>query len=234
MTNNDVKTTYRPRVELYNPKYTSPNGYNPFVPTISRDRRTPGGLLDNYIYFYHLPSDNNNDIGQFAILPTYPESFTDRIESQFVGESILARTAPIFAYSYSGPRTVTIDLKLHRDMMQQLNLGVSNMNVELGDDYVTTLINKLQAVALPKYDYGNKMVNPPMVAVKFGNEIFIKGVVNGGITTTSSLPILPNGKYANVSVSFTISEVDPYDAESVVNYGQLRGLNSSLERNLYK
>ena len=78
---NDVKTTYRPRVELYNPKYTSPSGYNPFVPTISRDRRTPGGLLDNYIYFYHLPSDNNTDIWQFAILPTYPESFTDRIES---------------------------------------------------------------------------------------------------------------------------------------------------------
>jgi hypothetical protein len=69
-------------------------------------------------------------------------------------------------------------------MMQQLNYGVSNLSVELGDDYVDTLISKLQAVALPKYDYGNKMVNPPLVAVRFGNEFFIKGVVQGGITVT--------------------------------------------------
>jgi hypothetical protein len=37
---------------------------------------------------------------------------------------------------------------------------------------------------LPKYDYGNKMINPPMVAVRFGNEFFIKGVVQGGVTVT--------------------------------------------------
>ena len=226
---------YRPRVELYNPKYTSPSGENPLVPNLSRYPRTPGNLLDNYIYFYHLPEgDNPNDIGQYAILPTYPESFTDRLNSTFASEQILARSAPIFAYSYSGPRDVTISLKLHRDLMQQINLGVSNMNVELGDDYVTTLINKLQAVALPKYDYGNKMINPPMVAVKFGEEIFIKGVVSGGITTTSQLPLLANGKYAQVEVGFTVSEVDPYDAETVVNYGQLRGISRTLERNLYK
>lgn len=225
---------YKPRVELYNPKYTSPMGENPYVPQMSRHPRTPGNLIDNYIYFYHLPTDNDEGMGQFAILPSYPDSFQDRIESSFASENILARSAPIFAYSNSGPRSIAIDLKLHRDMMQQLNLGVSNLKVELGDDYVTTLINKLQAVALPKYDYGNKMINPPMVAIKFGEEIFIKGVVNGGITTTSQLPLLSNGKYAQVSVSFTVSEVDPYDAESIVNYGQLRGINRTLERNLYK
>lgn len=226
---------YRPRVELYNPKYTTPEGTNILVPELSRYRRTPGDLIDNYIYFYHLPSDtDSNSVGRFAILPSYPDQFQDRLESTFASESILARSAPIFAYSNSGPRQVGIDLKLHRDLMQQLNLGVSNLNVELGDDYVTTLINMLQAVALPKYDYGSKMINPPMVAIRFGNEIFIKGIVTGGITTTSSLPLLSNGKYAQVSVNFNVSEVDPYDAESVVNYGQLRGVNTTLERNLYK
>ena len=64
-------------------------------------------------------------------------------------------------------------------MMHELNYGVSNLQVQIGDDYVDTLINKLQAAALPNYDYGNKMVNPPMVAIRFGNEIFIKGVVTG-------------------------------------------------------
>lgn len=225
---------YKPRVELYNTKFTSPNGYNPLVPYSSRMPRSPGGLVDNYIYLYHLPGQKNTDMGQYVILPTYPESYTENLQSSFSSESLLARSAPIFAYSYSGPRSITITLSLHRDMMQQLNLGVSNMDVELGDDYVTTLINKLQVVCLPKYDYGNKMVNPPMVAVRFGNEFFIKGVVNGGITTTGKLPLLPNGRYAQVEISFTVSEVDPYDAESVVNYGQMRGLSTSLERNLYK
>lgn len=231
---NSTNKTYKPRVELYNPKYTSASGYNPYVKESSRVRRTPGGLADNYIYLYHLPNEDESKMGQFVIIPTYPEQYTDSLQSTFASESILARSAPIFAYSNSGPRTVGINLSLHRDMMQQINLGVSNLNVELGDDYVSTLINKLQAVALPKYDYGNKLVNPPMIAVRFGNEFFVKGVVSGSIQVTGKLPLLPNGKYANVDIAFTVTEVDPYDAETVVNQGLLRGLSTSLERNLYK
>ena len=35
-------------------------------------------------------------------------------------------------------------------------------------------------------------------------------------------------------VSFTVNEVDPYDAETVAMVGSFRGLNASLERNLWK
>ena len=192
------------------------------------------GLVENYVYLYHVPGSNNGDIGKFVIIPTYPEQYTDTLQSSFSTESILARSAPIFSYKNSGPRTVNINLSLHRDMMQQLNLGVSNLAVEVGDDYVDTIIRNLQAVCLPKYDYGSKMVNPPMVAVRFGNEFFIKGVVSGSITITGRLPMLANGKYSQMSVSFNVTEVDPYDAETVINQGQLRGLSHTLERNLYR
>ena len=196
---------------------------------------TPGTLIDNYIYLYHVPGDNRDDgVGAFVIIPTYPESYTESLTSTFAQQNILARSAPIFSYSHSGPRTISINLSLHRDMMQQLNYGVSNLEVQLGDDYVDTLINKLQAIAMPKYDYGNKMVNPPMVAVRFGNEFFIKGVVQNGVTITSKLPLLQNGKYVQVGIAFNIVEVDPYDAETVINQGQLRGLSTTLEKNLYK
>lgn len=191
-------------------------------------------LIENYVYLYHLPTDNDTGTGQFVIIPSYPENYTDNLSSTFSSTSILARSAPIFAYSYSGPRTITINLSLHRDMMTQLNYGKSNLNLEIGDDYVDTLINKLQSMALPKYDYGSKMVNPPMVAVRFGNEFFIKGVVTSGISVTGQLPLLQNGKYAQITIQFTISEVDPYDAETVVNQGSIRGLSRTLERNLYK
>lgn len=198
-------------------------------------KMTAGNLIDNYIYLYHVPGDGRDDgLGSFVIIPTYPEQFSDFLQSQFAQQNILARSAPIFSYSYSGPRTITINLSLHRDMMHELNYGVSNLQVQIGDDYVDTLINKLQAAALPNYDYGNKMVNPPMVAIRFGNEIFIKGVVTGGVTVTSQLPLLQNGKYSQVGIQFTVAEVDPYDAETVINQGQLRGLSRSLERNLYK
>jgi hypothetical protein len=62
------------------------------------------------------------------------------LQSTFATESILARSAPIFAYSNSGPRSIGINLSLHRDMMQMMNYKRSNLNVEIGDDYVDTII----------------------------------------------------------------------------------------------
>lgn len=186
-------------------------------------------LIDNYIYLYN--------VDKFILLPTYPESISDSLPASFSQTTPLSRSAPIFAYSNSGPRSVSVSLSLHRDMMSQINYGVSNINlneIELGDDYVDTLVKHLQAIALPKYASATKMVNPPMIALRFGNEIYIKGVVNGGINVTYSGPLLPNNKYALVDISFTVYEVDPYDAESVWNQGSFRGINRTLERRLYK
>jgi hypothetical protein len=114
-------------------------------------------------------------------------------------------------------------------MLDDVNLNVSNLKIEnLNDDYVDTLIKKLQSIALPKYLSGSKTVTPPMVAIRFGDEIFIKGVVNGGITVTYNKPIIiVNGnesKYAQVTIGFSVSEVDPYDALSVGLLGGFRGL----------
>ena len=186
-------------------------------------------LITNYLYMYHTDT--------FVVLPTYPESIQDSLSSTFQSTPILARSAPIFSYSYSGPRSMQITLSLHRDLMTQINYGVSNINfneVDIGDDYVDVIIKQLQAIALPAYATANKIVNPPMVAIRFGNEIYIKGVVNGGITVTYGMPLLANDKYAKVDISFTVTEVDPYDAQSVMVQGSFRGLNKTLERRLFK
>lgn len=186
-------------------------------------------LIDNYIYLFH--------VDKFILLPTYPESIQDSLAATFSQSSPLSRSAPIFSYSHSGPRTIQVTLSLHRDMMTQLNYGVSNINlneVDIGDDYVDVMIKQLQAIALPKYSSHTKMVNPPLVALRFGNEIYIKGVVQGGINITYSGPIGSDNKYKQVEVGFSISEVDPYDASSVMQLGSFRGLNRSLERRIYK
>ena len=194
-------------------------------------------LLDCYIYLYHT--------NEYFILPQYPESISDATQSTFASENVLARTAPVFAYSNSGPRTVQVSLNLHRDLLNDLNKGNSSIKLtDLSytersgskvpivmdtDDYVDILIKKLQAIILPRYNASNSEVEPPRVAVRFGDEIFIKGVINGGLTLNYKLPLIEvNGvkKYAQCDLSFTVSETDPFDADSVGKLGSFRGLTS--------
>lgn len=188
------------------------------------------GLPDSYIYLYHTD--------EYFILPQYPESITDTIESNFSSQNALSRTAPVFSYTNSGPRTLQVTFKLHRDMMNSINKDRSNVKFNQGDDiiyainddYIDVLIKKLQSIALPRYNAADKLVNPPRVAVRFGEDIFIKGVVaSGGISVSYDLPLLSNNKYAQVTLSFTISETQPYDADSVGRLGSLRGLTSSFQ-----
>ena len=182
-------------------------------------------MIENYIYMYHVQ--------QFIVIPTYPESLTDTLSVEFASSTPMSRSAPIYSYSKSGPRQITIKLDLHRDLMTQVNKDVSNIPVSPGDDYVDTLIKQIQAIALPVYGATEKMVDPPIIACRFGNDIFIRGVVEGSVGVDYDLPIISGNKYAHVGVSFTIVEVDPYSAPQVMTSGSFRGFDASLERNVW-
>ena len=121
---------------------------------------------------------------------------------------------------------------MHRDMMDDVNTGVSNIELQDGEDYMDSLIRALQAIAVPKYNLSNKAVEPPVVALRLGNEVFIKGIVNGSIGITYSLPILRNNRYAQVSLAINITEIDPYDAQSVFKNGSFRGVVKTLKKGM--
>ena len=181
-------------------------------------------FVTNYIYLYHTD--------KFIIIPEYPESITDNMTLTFNQTQALSRSAPVFTYAYSGPRTVTFNLELHRDMVNDLNITAGNTNLKSNvvsqtDDYVDTLIKELQSIALPRYNVNNRAVIPPRVAVRFGNELFISGVVTSNISCVYNKPILSNGKYAKISIGFTVSEYDPYDATLVSQLGSFRGITSA-------
>lgn len=185
-------------------------------------------MIDNYIYLYHTST--------LIAIPTFPESIADSMSTTFATTTPLSRSAPIYSFTNSGPRTFQISLILHRDLMNEVNGSSSNLkitNLE-EDDYIDYMIRNLQAMALPRYSSSEKMVNPPIVAVRFGEDIFCKGVIQGGVTVTYAAPVLRNGKYAQVNVDFTIHEIDPYDADSVSKLGSFRGINTDLERRIYK
>lgn len=182
---------------------------------------------ENYIYISHL--ENGEKKGLFFIIPVNPESIADSLNSTFQETSALARSAPVYTYSSSGPRTVQFSFTFHRDMMDEVNNNVSNYELGDGEDYVEGLIHALQSIAVPQYNLQNKLVEPPLVAVRISNDIFIKGIVNNGVTANYEKPLLfPDGRYAKVHVQFTVSEVDPYDATTVFQQGSFRGMTRTL------
>lgn len=188
-------------------------------------------LPDCYLYISHL-----NENFQYWQLPGYPDKVSDEMGSKFSETTALGRSAPVYTFSSSGPRTVQISLKFHRDMFEELNSfrrdRFKDTRFEDGDDLADNFIHALQAIAVPKYNLANKAIEPPLVAVRLGREVFIKGVVTSNISVTYGKPILVNEKYAEVEVSFTISEVDPYDASTVFTNGSFRGLTATLRQKM--
>lgn len=183
-------------------------------------------IINNYIYFYHLD--------KFCILPVYPEQIADKQPTKFQQTNALSRSAPVFTFSDSGPRQVNFSFDLHRDLMNAINTDCKVQFLESDvvdfskDDYVDTLIKYVQAAAIPNYQVynggKNKSVDPPMVALRLATDIFVKGVVTSGMSVVYKKPILDNGKYALVTLDFTISEVEPYDAKTVVEKGSFRDI----------
>jgi len=206
--------------DIDNPSYALSDG--PYADTSYN-------LPDNYIYISHLDEDY-----QYWRLPSYPDEISDTMQSRFTEQNALGRTAPVYTFSNAGPRTVQIGLSLHRDLMDDVNWGWSNSKLGYGEDYIDNLLRALQAIALPKYNLTNRVIEPPMVAVRLGNELFIKGVVTSGIGISYEKPILENNKYARVRLSLTIAEIDPYDSQTVFKNGHYRGEVQTLKEGALK
>lgn len=185
-------------------------------------------MIDNYIYLFHTQT--------MIVVPAFADSVTDNLSCTYVQSTPLSRSAPIYSYQSSGPRTLRFEFNLHRDMMKEINYGISNvsdLDMPDNDDYVNFMIKAIQAAALPSYEAATKAVNPPVVAVRLGGDIFIKGVVTGGVSVTYGYPILEGGHYANVRIGLDVAEIDPYQASDVIKEGSYRGLPKTLERFTY-
>lgn len=181
-------------------------------------------LPDCYLYISHLDEDY-----KYWQLPGYPDNVSDSMSSNFQNTSALGRSAPVFTFSNSGPRTISLSLEFHRDMFEEMP---SNVKPRDGEDKAESFIHAIQAIAVPKYNLSNKAIEPPLVAVRLGKEIFIKGIVSGNVGVEYAKPILVNEKYAVIKISFTITEVDPYDSTTVFKNGSFRGMTQTLRKGM--
>lgn len=184
-------------------------------------------LPDCYIYISHLDLPEEQKYWQ---LPAYPETVSDQMGSTFSETTALGRSAPVYTFSSAGPRTVNFTLRFHRDMFEDM---VTNVVPKDGEDRAESFIHALQAIAVPKYNLSNKAIEPPLIAVRLGREVFIKGVVTSSISVTYGKPILVNEKYATMEISFTVSEVDPYDSSTVFQNGSFRGLTATMRSGMH-
>ena len=190
--------------------------------------------IDNYIYLYHLNA--------LIILPGYPDMIQDTTSVSYQQSKSLGRSAPIFSYTGSGPRTMQISLKIHREALNLMNYTSSNSDLtpwfNPDEDYTDVIIRLIQAAALPVYAASEKMVDPPLVACRFGNDIYIKGIIDGPVGIEYEYPILKNNKMARVGISFNVAEVDAYDATMVSQIGSFRdpgdiNINPTLDNEVY-
>ena len=141
-------------------------------------------LPDCYIYISHL--DENF---KYWMLPGYPNEVSDSMRTAFSETTALGRSAPVYTFSNSGPRTININLEFHRDMFEDMP---SNVVPSDDEDKAESFIHAIQAIAVPKYNLSNKAIEPPLIAIRLGREVFIKGIVSGGVTVTYKKPILVN------------------------------------------
>ena len=174
--------------------------------TKKSDLRIP---TENYIVLHH--------INKKFIIPVDPDAISDGMSASFAENMPLSRSAPIYSYQNSGPRTVQVSFTLHRDLCKEFNPGE--------EDMVEELVTNLNALVLPDYDSANKIVNPPLVSLQIRDEIYIKGIVNN-VGITYNLPIINYGtadkalfKYALVNINFGVSEITPYSASILPRVG---------------
>lgn len=193
--------------------------------------------IENYIFLHHVYNKDNTK-GVLLLMPQFSsDSITDTSSVHWNSTTPLARSAPIFSYSDSGPRALRFAFKLHRDMMSQINYGTSNMAVGVDDDYVDLLIKYLQAAALPNYNATNKLVDPPLITVKMSDDIYIKGIVSSSVGITYNTPIIwdktkTKSIYSNVDIGFDVTEVTPYDATTIMDIGSYR-ISGDLSSNVW-
>ena len=151
----------------------------------------------------------------------------------FGSTTILGRTAPIYTYSNSGPRSVSFSFRLHREMMNDIDITGNNLDISPDTDVVDELVNHIQAAALPKYTADLKAINPPIIAIRLGNNLYVKGIVIGNVSVKYSGPILNDNKYAIIDISFTVDEINPYDADAIKTIGSSRGVEKHAYKRLY-
>lgn len=145
--------------------------------------------------------------GETFYFPCFPESYSDTHEVSIQPQEIMGRSEPFQIYKHTGPRSVSVRFKMHREMNHALETDIDE------------LVGALQSAIYPM---GLDSIIP-RVELVIGNNCYIKGIITSNIDTTWSETINKNTQYNMVEIGFTVTECtgQPKTAMQVRN---LRGV----------
>lgn len=126
--------------------------------------------------------------GIIYFFPCWPENYSDTRQSNFTSQHPLGRSEPFQIYQNSGPRTVSVTFRMHREM-----------------EHTNTVEDVVAAVQSAVYPTGSDSI-VPKVTLNLGNSCYITGVIAGTVSTDWGETINADDKYNVVTLSFTVTE----------------------------
>ena len=121
--------------------------------------------------------------------PCFPQSYSDTRVANYTSQNPLGRSEPFQIYENSGPRTVSVSFRMHREML-----------------CVTPVDDVVKAVQSATYPIGNDGSIPPRVRLDLGNSCDITGIISGSVEATWSETINKDIQYNVVDLSYTVTE----------------------------
>ena len=140
--------------------------------------------------------------------------------TSYLGNFCVDTLTPVEEYKFIEKRTGMSYAK----KTYSLGKAVKLEEFTTGNDYYKT------AIGYEKEGY----ISTEKALVRFGDDLFIKGIVQNNISVTRKKPLLDDGKYALIDIAFVVTEVDPYDADTVAQQGSFRGLTRTFQNGIYK
>lgn len=202
--------------------------------------------VDLYDYYYKYSTDeivtsdklsglkynnyiHNHSTGATYYLP-YPDTLNDSMAVSYTPVTILSRSAPVYVWTNSGPRTVSVEFNLHRDMdNDSVIIGLTKRQFT-----VNKFLDEIQSLSLPSYS-NSGVITAPQISMRIGSKCFITGVLTSAPQVNYNKPLNKDGEYQQATVSLAISEVGAYDADivrSVGNYRDPRGSGNTYIENV--
>lgn len=168
---------------------TIKNGINPAVNTSLKSIRSECFMIVSHKdtgWKYGWDRQGTN----IYALPCYPDSINESQQADWTSVSPLGRSSPLSAYTGTGYREISLNLRLHREMCN-------------GDEaYIDAILSELRRAVYPIYV--EKGLEPPITTFQFG-QFKCKGYVRS-ISYNWQKPII-DGYYQLCDVSIPFVDV---------------------------
>lgn len=122
-------------------------------------------------------------------MPCWPESVSDSVSAKYEEGTVVGRSEPYIVFGGTGSRSIKFTFDMHREMTGN-------------EEEIEQIVKYIESAVYPNYD---SAVAATRVRVEIGSQICISGVMNDRDVNWHG-PIDENGKYKQVTVSFTVTE----------------------------